>query len=183
MRLRACWATHHPVGCAVTPARCTRRLASSITNSTYMRWKKTVSTVKKSQARIPAACWRRNDRQLVGVRLGAGSRSWARSTLRIELADTRTPRRNSSPWDALVAPPWILAGEPDDDPLHLAGDRRSAGGGSRVGPAPADHTPVPTQQSLGSYQKDRPSYPWEQPAQRREQRTVGGLQAGPWILA
>jgi hypothetical protein len=43
--------------------------------------------------------------------------------------------------------------------------------------------PVPAQQSLGSYQKDRPSYPWEQPAQRREQRTVGGLQAGPWMLA
>jgi hypothetical protein len=28
----------------------------------------------------------------------AGSRPWARSTRRIELADTRTPRRNSSPW-------------------------------------------------------------------------------------
>ena len=27
-----------------------------------------------------------------------GSRPWARSTRRIELADTRTPRRNSSPW-------------------------------------------------------------------------------------
>jgi hypothetical protein len=64
-------------------------------NSTYMRWKKTVSTVKKSQARIPAACWRRNDRQLVAVRRGAGSRPWARSTRLIELADTRTPRRNS----------------------------------------------------------------------------------------
>ena len=25
--------------------------------------------------------------------------------------------------------------------------------------------------------------PWEQPAQRREQRPVGGLQAGPWMLA
>ena len=37
-------------------------------------------------------------RQLVGVRRGAGSRPWACSTLRIELADTRTPRRNSSPW-------------------------------------------------------------------------------------
>jgi hypothetical protein len=57
-----------------------------------------VSTVKKSQATIPAACWRRNARQVVGARRGAGSRPWARSTRRIELADTRQPRRSSSPW-------------------------------------------------------------------------------------
>lgn len=53
---------------------------------------------KKSQARIPAACWRRNDRQLVWARRGAGSMPWARRILRIELADTRQPSRNSSPW-------------------------------------------------------------------------------------
>jgi hypothetical protein len=64
-----------------------------MTNSTYTRRRRIVSTVKKSQARIPAACWRRNARQLVAAR------------------------------------------------------------------------------------------PWEQPAQRREQRTVGGLSAGPWMLA
>ena len=54
--------------------RCTRRLASSTKNRTYTRRKKTVSTVKKSQATIPVACWRRNDRQLVWTRRGAGSR-------------------------------------------------------------------------------------------------------------
>ena len=70
----ACWAAHHPVGCVVTPARCARRLASSTKNSTYTRRKKTVSTVKKSHATIPVACWRRNDRQLVWTRRGAGSR-------------------------------------------------------------------------------------------------------------
>jgi len=67
-------------------------------NSAYTRRRKTVSTVKKSQAMIPAACWRRNDRQLVGGHLGAGSRPWAHRILRIELADTRQPSRNSSPW-------------------------------------------------------------------------------------
>jgi hypothetical protein len=46
----------------------------------------------------PGGCWRRNARQVVGVRRGAGSRPWARSTLRIELADTRHPSRKSSPW-------------------------------------------------------------------------------------
>jgi len=69
-----------------------------MTNSTYTRRSKIVSTVKKSQAKIPAACWRRNDRQLVEARRGAGSMPWARRILRIELADTRQPRRNSSPW-------------------------------------------------------------------------------------
>jgi hypothetical protein len=72
-RLQACWATHGPVGWAVTPAKCTRRLPSSMTNSTYSRRSQTVSTVKKSQARMPAACRRRNDRQVVEARRGAGS--------------------------------------------------------------------------------------------------------------
>jgi hypothetical protein len=96
-RLRACWATHRPVGWAVTPAKCTRRLRSSMTNSTYGRRSLTVSTVKKSQARMPVACRRRNDRQVVGARRGAGSMPWARSTLRIELAEIWQPRRSSSP--------------------------------------------------------------------------------------
>jgi hypothetical protein len=30
-RLRACWVTHSPLGLAVTPARCTRRVSSSMT--------------------------------------------------------------------------------------------------------------------------------------------------------
>ena len=96
-RLRACCATHRPVGWAVTPAKCTRRLPSSMTNSTYSRRSQTVSTVKKSQARMPVACRRRNDRKLVGARRGAGSMPWARSTLRIELAEIWQPRRSSSP--------------------------------------------------------------------------------------
>jgi hypothetical protein len=72
--------------------------AQFVKNSTYNRRRKTVSTVKKSQARMPVACRRRNDRQLVAARRGTGSRPWAHSTRRIELADTRTPRRSNSPW-------------------------------------------------------------------------------------
>jgi hypothetical protein len=97
-RLRACWTTQAPVGCAVTPARRTRRLWSSMTNSTYNRRKNTVSTVKKSQAKMPAAWRRRNARQVVLARRGAGSIPWARSTRPIELADTWQPRRTNSPW-------------------------------------------------------------------------------------
>src|SRR5439155_13764673 len=54
-RFRAAWATHWPVGCAVIPARWTRRPCSSTTNSTYSRLSPTVSTVKKSQASMPTA--------------------------------------------------------------------------------------------------------------------------------
>ena len=34
IRLRACWATQAPVGFAVTPSKCTRRVACSTTNRT-----------------------------------------------------------------------------------------------------------------------------------------------------
>jgi hypothetical protein len=46
-RLRACWPTPSPTGCAVTPSTWTLRVAVSITNSTYRRCRNTVSTVKQ----------------------------------------------------------------------------------------------------------------------------------------
>jgi hypothetical protein len=97
-RLRACWATQRrwgwwsrrPGGRGGCPVRCR--------NSTYSRRSQTVSTVKKSQATIPAACWRRNARQVVLARRGAGSSRWWRSVVRIAVAEACTPRRSSSPW-------------------------------------------------------------------------------------
>jgi hypothetical protein len=72
-RLRACWATHSPIGCAVTPSTWTRRPATWITNSTYSRCRNTVSTVKKSTASTPLACARRNCRQVRADRIGVGA--------------------------------------------------------------------------------------------------------------
>jgi hypothetical protein len=92
-QVAACWVTQVPLGLAVTPARWTRRVSSSMKNSTYNRRTQTVSTVKKSQATIPAACWRRNARQVV-----VGSRPWRCSVVRIAVAEIRTPRCSSSPW-------------------------------------------------------------------------------------
>ena len=63
-QVAARWATHSPVGCAVTPARCTRRVPCSMKNSTYRRRKNTVSTWKKSVARIVFAWASRNVRQV-----------------------------------------------------------------------------------------------------------------------
>jgi hypothetical protein len=71
-QVAACWATQPPLGLAATSPRWTRRVSSSRKNSTYSRRTQTVSTVKKSQAMIPAACCRSNVRQVVAVRRGAG---------------------------------------------------------------------------------------------------------------
>ena len=56
----------------MTPRRCTRRDWNSITNKTYRRLRKTVSTCRKSHDRIPAAWEARNWRQVGDARRGAG---------------------------------------------------------------------------------------------------------------
>jgi hypothetical protein len=63
----------------------------------YNRCRNSVSTVKKSHARMPAAWRRRNARQVGVARRGAGSMPWIRSTRLIELVDTWQPRRSNSP--------------------------------------------------------------------------------------
>jgi hypothetical protein len=55
IRLRACWATQLAVGFAVTPSTWTRRVACSTTVKQYSRVRVIVSTLKKSQAKIPDA--------------------------------------------------------------------------------------------------------------------------------
>ena len=56
-----------------------------------------VSTVKKSQARMPDA-WERRNCPHVGPRRGAGLMPAARRIVAIDVADTRMPRPRSSPW-------------------------------------------------------------------------------------
>lgn len=53
---RACCVTHSWLGWAVQPAKCTRRLPTSMKNNTYNRWSQMVSTVKKSTAMRLLAC-------------------------------------------------------------------------------------------------------------------------------
>ena len=54
-RLRACWVAHSPVGWAVTPPKCIWRLPCSMNTRTYSLFRNTVSTCRKSTARIPVA--------------------------------------------------------------------------------------------------------------------------------
>ena len=65
-RSRACCVTHAESGCAVTPARWTRLVDSSMKNSAYSVFSRIVSTVRKSVARMPRA-WARRNADQVGV--------------------------------------------------------------------------------------------------------------------
>jgi len=58
----ACCTVRSPVGWAVMPPRCIRRVPCSMSTSTCSLVSDTVSTCRKSAARIPAACARRNCR-------------------------------------------------------------------------------------------------------------------------
>jgi hypothetical protein len=182
-RLRACWVTHAPGGLAVTPARWTRRVCSWMKNSTYSRCRNTVSTVRKSQATMPAACRRRNDRHVVEASRGAGWSPLARRTLAMEACRDLAAKAQQLPADALVAPAWILGGQPHDQGLHLLGNRWPAAPRRRIGPAPAHHAPVPSQQRLGRDHEDRPSRHGQETAEGRKQRAVFGLEPRPWVLA
>ena len=59
-RFLACWVIQAESGLALTPPRWTRLLASSMKKRTYKVFSRTVSTVKKSQAKIPWGWDRRN---------------------------------------------------------------------------------------------------------------------------
>jgi hypothetical protein len=154
-------------------------------NSTYSRRNHTVSTVKKSQARIPAACWPAgagtSAMSLVSVvargpsRGGAGFRGWRSPRPAHQAAGVRpecagTPQRGFSPACGRSGP---------------VGPRPAAAAAStvRVGPCAGDQAAVPAQQRLWLDEKAGPAGPWQQAADGGEQGTVGGLQPGSWDLA
>jgi hypothetical protein len=97
-RLRACCTVHSPVGLEVTPPRYIRRVPCSMNTRTYSRLRSTVSTCRKSTARIPAAWACRNCRQVGPDRRGAGSMPAARRISRTVDGATVTPSFVSSPW-------------------------------------------------------------------------------------
>ena len=97
-RLRACCTVQSPVGCAVTPPRCIRRVPCSMNTSTYRRFSSTVSTCRKSTARIPAAWACRNCRHVGPDRRGAGSMPAARRISHTVDGATAMPSFASSPW-------------------------------------------------------------------------------------
>lgn len=97
-KFRAAWVVQAPVGVAVFPARCTRRVPISMKNRTWRRWRVAVSTEQKSVA-ITARAWVRMNCAHVGpVRLGVGSSPASRRIFHTLEGATVSPRRNGSPW-------------------------------------------------------------------------------------
>jgi hypothetical protein len=75
---------------------CTARVWIPSTNSTYKRCSSTVSTCRKSQARMPDAWAVRNCRHVGDARRGAGPRPTACRIRRIVPSPTRHPKPSSS---------------------------------------------------------------------------------------
>ena len=96
-RLRACCIIQAVPGLLVQATYSIRRLLIERKTSTYSRRSQTVSTLKKSQARIVSPCARKNERQLSRSRCGAGGTPAAASTVRTSVADTLMPSLRSSP--------------------------------------------------------------------------------------
>jgi hypothetical protein len=139
--------------------------------------------VKKSQAIMLAACWRRKARQLGPERRGAGRESGreqqpahrAGRDARAELQQlTRNPR---------VAPAWILARKPHDELSHPILDRRTARPPPGPRPLPTHEFPMPAQKRLGRHDQPTSAPTREQSGQRREEGTIGCFQRGARLLA
>jgi len=73
------------------------RVASEMKTNTQIRCKNAVSTVRKSQANVVAACWRRKTRHDKPLRSGAGGIPALIRTLRTVVAEIATPRPFRSP--------------------------------------------------------------------------------------
>lgn len=97
-RFLACCTVQRPVGCAVTPAMCSRRAPCSRNTSAYTRRRSTRSMWTKSQAMMPSACAVRNSRHVGPLRRGAGSMPAAVRISQTVVELTGCPSRTSSPW-------------------------------------------------------------------------------------
>ena len=140
----------------------------------------TVSTCRKSTARIPAAWARRNCRQVGPERRGAGSTPAACRISQTVDGATVMPSFTSSSW-IRRCPQRILPGQAQHQPLDTRGGRRTAG------PAPPARVvllrrqpAVPGQQRRG---RDReylgPTPAWHNPCERGEPSPVRRLVPHP----
>jgi hypothetical protein len=156
---------------------------TSITNSTYSRRSKTVSTVKKSTATTPAAWACRTCRHETAGRLGAGATPARCRIVHTVLAPTLPlyPRRHSSPWIRRYprsGSPWPAAA-----PARGPPSPRPAGPAGAVGPAASDQVPMPTQQRRRLDEQAPPGRTGQQPRQPSQHRPVGPVDPRPGHLA
>src|SRR5919198_298158 len=139
---------------------------------TSIRCRKAVSTVRKSQASMLAACARRKARQDEWLRSGAGRRPPASSTFRTEVADTEMPKPFEFADDPSVSPVRVLVVEPQDQTAYRRLKQRPTGSPMRIRPAARDELAVPAQQRLGLDREGRPSGSRQGAAQRCQQPPI-----------
>jgi hypothetical protein len=137
-----------------------------------------VSTVRKSQASVLAACARRKARHDECVRCGAG---W-RTGLEQHLAHRGCRNRDAETFeladDPLVSPVRVLPGESQDQLAERARERRSPRQPVRVCPPAGDELAVPAKQRLRLEREGRPGRPRKRAAQRRQQRPIPCVRRG-----
>jgi hypothetical protein len=175
-RFRACWVTQPPSGLAVTPARWTRRVSSSMTHSTSSRRSHTVSTVQQVAGEDPSGLLAQERPP------GAGGSPWCRVEPMAATRGTDRDRRDPKPdvlqvaLAALGRPRWgslwpggrLAVGSPGPavaGPSGGAGRSRRQRSAAGASPAASPAAPTSTTSRSGAGRADR-----------GEQRPVGGLQ-------
>src|SRR6266536_372162 len=171
-RLRACWVTHAPVGLAVTPRMCTRRVASSIVNSTYRRLSSTGSTWK--QVARQHALGLGGQEPTPGQPLAARRRLHAGAFEQQPHGARRHPvaKLHEFAVDAPISPGRVLRRHPQDQAPQHWRQRRSTGWAARLGPVATDQGSMPAQQRLRRHEPMASALGGEQPGQRREHGAV-----------
>ena len=104
--------------------------------------------MKKSQASMLAACWRRNSRQLGPERLGAGPSRLASRIRLIVLGRDAQAELEELAGDPRVAPAWVLARDAQNELSHPTIDGRTARGPPRLRPPTTHELPMPAQKRL-----------------------------------
>ena len=132
----------------------------------------TVSTWKKSTARIAWACARRNCRQVGPDRRGAGSMPAPFRIFQTVEAPIVVAEADELAVDASVAPGRVLAGHPQHQGADAAAGWVGGRLPSRVGPAAGDQLGVPAQQGAWGDQPELAQLRGQQPAQCAEERAV-----------
>ncbi len=140
--------------------------------------RRTVSTVRKSQARLVAACARRNERQ------SSRSLRCRRDTSRLQNVVHQCrrhvdPEFAQFPDDPDVAPVRVLARKPQNQLARRAVDRGPAWTLTRIGPVARDESPVPAQKRLRPHDQGMPVSGAAPPDRGCEQQPVAHRELRP----
>jgi hypothetical protein len=171
------------VGLAVTPARWTRRVSSSMQEQHIQA---------PQPHRVDGEAGRRR-RSRRPARAGTPATWWSRAVVQ---GPTRGgggsldrggrdahPEPEQFALEALVAPAWVLGGQAHDQRLQVRIKWWTPVSARWVGPGAGDQAAMPSQQCLGGDKEAGPAGSWQRAADRGEQCPIGGFEPGSWGLA